>query len=377
MNFRKRILNAIAIATVAAVALDVAIVARASSSIEAAAADLPDRLADADFWRLMIESSEPESSGYSSDNLVSNEIIPAEVLSDLPKLIKPGGVYIGVGPEQNFTYIATLRPKIAFVTDLRRVNWHVQLMYKAVFELSKNRAQFLSRLFAKRMPVGLKADVDVVELMNAISTTDPVDDGVLDTGTRDILDVLTKTHKLPLTEIDKAGVARVHRAFHRYGPGLNSVSDLTLTDAGIGRSGPTYYDLMVQKDPQGRGLSYLGSEQLFAIVKALQGRNLVVPIVGNFAGPKALRTVGDYLKDRGVSLGAFYLSNVESYLRRQDSWNAFCANVATMPLSQSSLFLRVRTTSFTFYPDGVAGPIATAGMELVPIEPELTPCRGR
>ena len=54
-----------------------------------------------------------------------------------------------MGPEQNFTYIAALEALIAFVIDIRRGNLHLQLMYKALFELSADRAEFFSRLFTK------------------------------------------------------------------------------------------------------------------------------------------------------------------------------------------------------------------------------------
>jgi hypothetical protein len=356
-------------------ALDVAVVGR--TGIHDPTADLPERIADEEFWRLTIDMSEPDAGGYSDDNLVSNEIPPVDVLSALTERVKPGAVFVGVGPEQNFTYIATLKPKIAFITDIRRVNWHVQLLYKAVFELSTDRADFLSRLFARRKPVGLQSDSDVLELMNAFASANRVDDAVFDANTRDILDLLTRTHNWPLSAEDKHGVARVYKAFQFYGLGLNSVSHLTLATYGIGISGPTYYDLMIQKDPQGRGLSYLGSEQHFATVKALQGRNLVVPIVGNFAGSKALRRVGTYLKDHGASLDAFYLSNVENYLRRDRLWETFCANVATMPLLQSSVFLRARTVSLTYYPSGVAPRIRPSQMEIVPISGEVIACKGR
>ena len=82
----------------------------------------------------------------------------------IPELLgrrrSPGGVYLGVGPEQNFTYIAALKPKMAFIIDIRRGNLHLHLMYKALFELSADRAEFVSRLFTKKRPAGLTRDVD-------------------------------------------------------------------------------------------------------------------------------------------------------------------------------------------------------------------------
>ena len=50
-----------------------------------------------------------------------------------------------MGPEQNFTYIAKIRPRIAFIVDIRRQAIIQHLMYKAVFHLSPDRVQFLSR----------------------------------------------------------------------------------------------------------------------------------------------------------------------------------------------------------------------------------------
>jgi len=76
-------------------------------------------------------------------------------------------------------------------------------------------------------------------------------------------------------------------------------------------------------------------------VKDLQSRNLIVPIVGDFAGPKALRSVGAYLRQHGVVVRAFYTSNVEQYLFRSEAAPpAFYANVAALPIDKDSVFIR-------------------------------------
>ncbi len=67
---------------------------------------------------------------------------------------------------------------------------------------------------------------------------------------------------------------------------------------------------------------------------------MVVPVVGDFGGPKAIRAVGTYLKAQGAVVAAFYLSNVEQYLYQDGKWNAFCRNVAALPLDASSTFIR-------------------------------------
>src|SRR3954451_13370148 len=94
----------------------------------AAADTLPTKLSDQEFWKLSNELSE-DNGYFRSDNLLSNETWYQIVIPDLLARTKPGGVYVGVGPEQNFTYIAAMKPKMVFVTDIRRGNLHTQLMY--------------------------------------------------------------------------------------------------------------------------------------------------------------------------------------------------------------------------------------------------------
>src|SRR6185436_17522061 len=120
------------------------------------ASELPSRLTDQEFWQLSESVSEPNGA-FSSDNLLSNELVFSRILPDLAAKTKPGGVYLGVGPEQNFTYMAAMKPRMAFITDIRRSNLHLQLMYKALFELSADRAEFVSRLFTKPRAASLTA----------------------------------------------------------------------------------------------------------------------------------------------------------------------------------------------------------------------------
>ena len=101
-----------------------------------------------------------------------------------------------------------------------------------------------------------------------------------------------------------------------------------------------YDSLMVETDSSGVARGYLANEASFAIVKDIESRNLIVPVVGDFAGPKTLRAIGTYLKDHSAIVSAFYLSNVEQYLYAQGKWMAFCRNVSTLPLESSSLFIR-------------------------------------
>ena len=93
-------------------------------------------------------------------------------------------------------------------------------------------------------------------------------------------------------------------------------------------------------DSSGVSRTYIASDEAFAYVKEMEAKNLIVPIVGNFAGPKALRAVGGYLKDHGAVLNMFYVSNVEMYLQQNGVWATFCANAASLPIDAVSIFIR-------------------------------------
>jgi hypothetical protein len=98
----------------------------------------------------------------------------ARVAAALAHRVTPAGVYLGVGPEQNFTCIAAIKPRIAFISDIRRGNLNLHLVYKALFEMSGSRADFVERLFSRTRPAGLPEAVTAAPLMQAYLNADPV-----------------------------------------------------------------------------------------------------------------------------------------------------------------------------------------------------------
>jgi hypothetical protein len=295
-----------------------------SRSLEASGLPLPHAMTDAEFWQFV--SSHSESSGsFPRENLTSNETLFERVIPDLTKRVKTGQVYLGVGPEQNFTYIAALKPSMAVIFDIRRGNLDVQLLYKAIFEMSADRADFVSTLFSRPRPAGLTARTSVADMFSAFARVAPSNE-MYARNLKVIEDRLTATHKFAMTKADVEWVEYVFDTFRRYGYSV--------------RPSPTYAELMTATDEAGSFRSYLADESSFAWLKDLETRNLVIPVVGDFAGPKAIREVGAYLKAHDATVGAFYLSNVEDYLYQDGKEQAFCANVATLPLDSSSTFIR-------------------------------------
>src|SRR5437879_3379048 len=306
-----------------------------SSSLVATEA-LPLQLSDEAFWNMVTEFS--ETGGYfRSDNFVSNETTFQYVIRDLKKT-KPGGVYLGVGPDQNFTYIVAMRPKIAIIFDIRRQNMLQHLMYKALIEMSSDRADFISRLFSRKRPEGLELNSSASQLFLMFENV-PTDREFFLENLQAIKKQLEQRHGFKLSAEDEGILEYIYRAFFAGGP------DLTYNGVGGGGFGrgrmPSYADLMQMTDGEGQNRSYLGSEENFKILQDLENKNLIVPIVGDFAGPKAIRAVATYLKDHDARVTAFYVSNVEQYLFQQnDDWNKFYRNVALLPVDATGTFIR-------------------------------------
>ena len=320
---------------------------------------IPQRLSDSEFWRLMQDYSEPWGV-FRSENFVSNETSLQWVIPELQRTVKPGGVYLGVAPDQNFTYILAVKPSIAFIVDIRHQNAVQHLMYKALIETSNTRAEFLAKLFARSTLPGVDTSATVTALFDALANTKP-DSQIYRTNLQAIKDRLIKVHHFALSDSEVVSLNCVYGAFFTYGPGLsyNHSSDCRNTGPfTFGRGGrpggggggggmgggfgmPSYVGMVVETDGAAINRSYLANEANYRALKTMEERNLIVPLTGNFAGEKALRAVGQYARDHGATIQTYYLSNVEQYLFQQDDEaQRFYRNVATLPIDSTSTFVR-------------------------------------
>lgn len=339
------------------------------AALRAGRSGLPTQLSDQQFWRIIDTFSEPGGT-FHSDNFVSNEGRFQAVIPDLIRRATPGRLYIGVGPEQNFSYITAVRPQMAFIIDIRRGNLHEHLLYKALMEMSPTRADFLGRLFSRARPAGLTTASRPEALFAAFDAV-PASDVLYRENFAAVIAWLTRKHAFPLSAEDVAGIGYVFRtAFFADGPELG----YQLTGQGRASRHPTYAYLMSIKTSTGEQHSYLATEERFQFLKTLQSRNLVVPVVGDFGGARALPAIAKYARDNGSVVSAFYLSNVEQYLNQDGKWGAFCATVATMPLDATSTFIRSRVNG-----RGLTRPRETdgAGMfwsDLGPMQSETKTC---
>jgi hypothetical protein len=289
---------------------------------------LPASLSDQEFWKLITDFSEP-GGDFVFEMYMSNEETFQEILPDLLRRVQPGGVYLGVAPEQNFTYISALRPKMAFIIDIRRENMVELLMYKALFEMAPNRADFLSKFFSRPLRSTPSPQASVDQLFGAL-TPQAGGTQLLTQNVQAIKYRLQKTYGYALTAKDLQTIDRIAGLFYSSGP-----------DAHLTTYGTTYRQLMRVTDGQGRNRNFLASESNYQFVREMQQKNLIIPVVGDFAGPKALRGIARYLQQHTAEVTTFYVSNVEEYIQSPlQTWAAYCRNIATLPINTSSTFIR-------------------------------------
>jgi hypothetical protein len=307
-------------------------------SLAAAYQSSQDRISAAEFSKI-IKSFSEEGGYFLSDNLISNEDSYLSVLNKIRELHVSGGAYIGVGPEQNFTYIAKLHPAIAFLIDIRHEALIQHLMYKALFHLSKDRTEFLARLLSRRI-TGKDAPgaaSSVGTLMNYFSIA-PADIAYFTSNLAEIERTIQTDFEFPLIERDRDFLAYAYKTFYR--EGIDISFQFRSSRRGGGFFMPSLRDLIEQTDPDGKPGNYLASADDYQFVRDLHEKNRIIPITGDFAGPKTLKAIAGYLRNHSYSVNAFYTSNVEMYLFQDDAFDAFVENVKALPVTAGSIFIR-------------------------------------
>jgi len=302
--------------------------------------------------------SEPNGE-FDTDNLISNESSYLHVMQALEQGGVTGGVYVGVGPDQNFSYIAHIRPTAAFIIDIRRDNLLLHLLFKAIFAASRNRMEYLSILTGRPAPDRLDSwrDASIEKIIAYLDMAEPAS-SAWNGADLDKLHASIRATGIPMSAADLGTIDRFRRAFVQAGLGLQFQS--------TGRPArdyyPTYRDLLLETDRRGRKLCFLASEDDFQFVKALEARDGLVPVVGNLSGSHALAAIGQEITRRGEKVSAFYVSNIENYLFRDGSFPRFVDNVKKLPRSDKSVIIRSLFGGMSL-PESVPGYYSTSAIQ--------------
>ena len=298
---------------------------------------------DTSFASLVARLSEP--GGYfDTDNLLSNERSYLHALRAMRRHGVTGGAYLGVGPDQNFSYIAHVRPQVAFILDIRRDNMLQHLMFRAMFEEAATRAEWLALLFGRGKPPASVTRAPLEAILAWVDSTPST------AATAESIQKRLKTRitrfGIPLDTSADRTIERIHDEFIASGLNIKFTSHLR----GPRPYYPTYRDLLLERDLDGTPASFMATEELFNVVRQLQLRGLIIPVVGDFAGDHALAAIGDEMRRRGLKVSAFYTSNVEQYLLRDGSFDRYAATVAKLPYDAKSVMIRSYFTGGGFRP---------------------------
>ena len=166
-----------------------------------AAARFPDKLSDADFWKIVTDFSEPGGYFRITDNFTSNEREVGAVFTMLRAANVQGGVYMGVGPEQNLTYIAAIRPAMAFIVDIRRQAVDAASDVQGGLRAGEGpRRLHLAAVLASRGRPGSRRTTPIQRIWDAFRIAPSDAEAWRRRPTRAIVDLLTKTHGFTFTE---------------------------------------------------------------------------------------------------------------------------------------------------------------------------------
>ena len=273
---------------------------------------------------------------FDTDNLISNE---REYLQVVPALLSQrvsGGVYIGVGPDQNFSYIARIKPTVAYIIDIRRDNLLLHLLFKALFARSRTRVEYLSVLTGRAPPADLARwhDASIAEIIAFVDGQQPAAARHADIS-RQLRNDIAR-FGIPLSDADHETIERFHGRFIAAGLNLRFQSH--------GRPPrpyyPTFRNLLLATDGNGASWNYLAHEDDFQFVKSLQARHGIIPVVGDVAGAHAMPAIAAAIASQGRRVSAFYVSNVETYLHRHEETTRFVENVLRLPHDADSVMIR-------------------------------------
>ncbi|MFC1492795.1 hypothetical protein ACFL6O_02455, partial [candidate division KSB1 bacterium] len=294
-----------------------------------------------------IMNSLSEEGGYYRDDIwITNEQTYLDVIPALKDRNVKGGVYLGVAPSQNYTYIAAVKPELAFIIDIRKQNRMQHLVYKILFEISETRAEFFSYLFSKPINPAWVPEISAgIDEIVAFFGNSASDSNMLVRSRDMTVEMLESKYGIDLDSNDIQQITAVFRVFHEYNLGITSNGGQRNQGRGGynrrgGRRRPTYAEILTLVDPDGNQSNAFSSRENYIFLRNMHLENRIIPITGDFAGTKAIAAVAEFINQRKLTVSAFYTSNVEYYLFQNMVFDRWAKNVKLLPIDENSVFIR-------------------------------------
>jgi hypothetical protein len=227
-----------------------------------------------------------------------------------------------------------VRPRYAFILDIRRQNLLQHLLFAALFARADEPGEYLCLLFSRPCPpAGPSGPWPGAE--HALEALPPRSEAAYAANLRAVLEHIEGPLGFDLSADDRAHIRKVYRAF------FEEQAEIRFHTFGhLRATHPTYRTLLRARSPSERFGSFLEAPEDYRFVRDLSRRRRIVPVVGGFAGPHALRALGAWMRDRGLAVSTFYTSNVEFYLMRESALDRFVANLRDLPTRPDSVLVR-------------------------------------
>lgn len=327
-----------------------------STQVEADVGD-PEQAQRLEAFRRWFSLSTPGEK-FISDNVVSNETCLPQTAAALSRL--RGGVYFGVGPEQNFDLIAWSHPRLAFIVDLRRDNALLHLLYKALFESSGSRLEFLSSLLGRPTVSSQSRTEAGADAVIGLAERAAPDREWFESQHRKLAERI-RGYGLGLSAKDFERIHHFHRLF--FERQLELHFEMHTPNA---RNYPALRELLTSRSDEGIG-TFLDTEAAFHDVRVMQREHRIIPVVGDVGAEQPLGALAHELSDRQLELSVYYISNVEQYLIGTPSFSGWLRNLALLTQGDQSVILRV------FLDQGRPHPRQRAGQRSTPVLHQIAP----
>ena len=308
---------------------------------------------DQKFIDLIRNLSDAPTGPASADNLMTNEDSIASVADQICSEVPPDQVYLGVGPDQNFSIMALAQPSAGFIIDYRRKNQLLHLMHQFLIQLSTSRTDYFTNFWCRNANSnGISNKQPVTEDLTAGFESEKLDQARL-IKLREIMQLeMKKWNILSSDDIEEMGRIQARLA----GPGPDA-RFLAL------KMYPTLKQLITQKTRSGKPGHWLASEGLFGKVRKLVLSEKVFPLVGDWARePRSqvsfFSRLGEYLSSNGQKIGCFYISDVEFFLLRQGTFSNYLANLGKLPWHPDARIIRTSTLEIE-HPERIKGNSST------------------